>query len=49
MDIKRTTQEITNLVTTNTKLETEINALVVKMNLDAQQTRNTLKLKKTAG
>lgn len=40
MDIKRTTQEITNLVTTNSKLETEINALVVKMNLDAQQTQN---------
>lgn len=42
MDIKRTTQEITNLVTTNTKLETEINALVVKMNLDAQQTKNLI-------
>nr|QJB21200.1 MAG: DNA pilot protein [Microvirus sp.] len=42
MDIKRTTQEITNLVTTNSKLETEINALVVKMNLDAQQTKNLI-------
>lgn len=42
MDIKRTTQEITNLVTTNTKLETEINSLVVKMNLDAQQTKNLI-------
>lgn len=42
MDIKRTSQEITNLVTTNSKLETEINALVVKMNLDAQQTKNLI-------
>lgn len=42
MDIKRTTQEITNLVTTNSKLESEINALVVKMNLDAQQTKNLI-------
>lgn len=42
MDIKRTTQEITNLVTTNSKLETEINSLVVKMNLDAQQTKNLI-------
>ena len=40
MDIKRTTHEITNLVTTNSKLEAEINAIVVKMNLDAQQTKN---------
>ena len=42
MDIKRTTQEITNLVTTNSKLETEINSLVVKMNLDVQQTKNLI-------
>ena len=42
MDIKRTTQEINNLITTNSKLETEINALVVKMNLDAQQTKNLI-------
>lgn len=42
MDIKRTTQEITNLVTTNAKLEAEINAIVVKMNLDAQQTKNLI-------
>lgn len=42
MDIKRTTQEITNLITTNAKLEAEINSLVVKMNLDAQQTKNLI-------
>ena len=40
MDIKRTTREITNLVTTNSKLEAEINAIVVKMNMDVQQTKN---------
>ena len=40
MDIKRTTQEITNLVTTNSKLEAEINSIVQRTNLDAQQTKN---------
>ena len=40
MDIKRTTQEITNLVTTNSKLEAEINSIVQRTNLDAQQTQN---------
>ena len=42
MDIKRTTQEITNLVTTNSKLEAEINAIVVKTNMDVQQTKNLI-------
>nr|QJB21194.1 MAG: DNA pilot protein [Microvirus sp.] len=42
MDIKRTTQEITNLVTTNSKLEAEINSIVQKTNLDAQQTKNLI-------
>ena len=42
MDIKLTTQEITNLVTTNSKLEAEINSLVVKMNMDVQQTKNLI-------
>ena len=42
MDIKRTTQEITNLVTTNSKLEAEINSLVVETNIDVQQTKNLI-------
>lgn len=42
VDIKKSTQEIVNLMTTNTKLEAEINSIIVKTNLDEQSTKNLI-------
>ena len=40
MDIKRTTQEITNMITQNVKLSAEIDEIVTRKNYNEQQTKN---------
>ena len=42
MDIKRTTQEITNMITQNVKLGAEIDEIVTRKNYNEQQTRNLI-------
>lgn len=42
VDIKKSTQEIVNLMTTNRKLEAEINSIIAKTNLDEQSTKNLI-------
>ncbi len=42
VDIKKSTQEIINLVTTNEKLQAEINSIIAKTNLDEQSTKNLI-------
>ena len=41
-DIKRTTQEITNMITQNVKLGAEIDEIVTRKNYNEQQTRNLI-------
>ena len=42
VDIKKSTQEIVNLMTTNQKLQAEINSIIAKTNLDEQSTKNLI-------
>ena len=42
MDIKRTTQEITNMITQNVKLGAEIDEIVTRKNYNEQQTKNLI-------
>lgn len=42
MDIKRTTQEITNMITQNVKLGAEIDEIISRKNYNEQQTKNLI-------